>query len=339
MSKLSQRVTDKLAFHGKKSLFVGWKDKIKVHLIARSDALVVFQAGRKEPIARYEHALLMGISVPEEGVDVSDGEKSAFALFEKIANSDFKSVVRLFQQLKAARDQANQNGCEALTTGLISQHLMLIKVLTAKRRGEISTRGGWVADVDAAPSKPGVTGKPSGTAKLSGSVLGKRKVPSVPGQDLHYNLGAMRCHYCAGVHNNMNDIGPPMKFQWPKHEGYRQEKSQGGQKGDTHRRLSAIEGAMQGRADDSVTTSNGGTGATTSPTVFVTSPPGTLEPKDTNEPMEQFDVPVNAGSVITSQPLGPEAIAETARGIESMVVKLEDTVRSVYPFLLNLDDA
>ncbi|GMF47630.1 unnamed protein product [Phytophthora fragariaefolia] len=55
------------------------------------------------------------------------------------------------------------------------------------------------------------------------------------------------------------------------------------------------------------------------PTVSVTPPPGTFDPIDTDEPMEQFDVPVNAGS--------------------SMAMMLEDTVRSLYPFLLNLDDA
>ncbi|GMF47631.1 unnamed protein product [Phytophthora fragariaefolia] len=296
MSKPSQNVTDKLAFHSKKSLFAGWKDKVKAHLIARSDALVVaeLQAGRKEPVARYEHALLREISAPEPGENASDDEKSAFALqqafvrpqasyikdlfnltlpagfaderlmqrpvheiwraierryglntasgvvelvqrFEKIANSDFKSVAHLFQQLKAARDQANRNSCEALKTGLISQHLMLIKVLAvlpghlwgsaivfpseeftvdkvesklsaifgAKSRGEISdlAKGVRVAHVDAAPAKPGITGKPSGTAKLNSSVLGKRKAPPVPEQDSHYNLGAMSSHYCAGVHN------------------------------------------------------------------------------------------------------------------------------------------
>ncbi|KAG1699599.1 hypothetical protein DVH05_013008 [Phytophthora capsici] len=60
MSKPSTSVTDKLAFHGKKSLFAGWKDRIRQHLEARSDALAVaeLQAGRKEPVSRFEDALV-----------------------------------------------------------------------------------------------------------------------------------------------------------------------------------------------------------------------------------------------------------------------------------------
>ncbi|GMF32064.1 unnamed protein product [Phytophthora fragariaefolia] len=431
MSKPSQNVTDKLAFHGKKSLFAEWKDKVKAHLIARSDALVVteLQAGRKEPVACYEHALLGEISVPEPGANASDDEKSAFALqqafvrqqasyikdlldltlpagfaderlmqrpvheirraverryglntasgvvelvpiFEKISNSDFKSVAHLFQQLKAARDQANRNSCEALKTGLISQHLMLIRCW---RRGEISdlAKGVRVAHVDAAPAKPGVTGKPNGTAKPNSSVLGKRKAPPVPEQDSHYNLGAMSCQYCAGVHNKMYGFGSHLKFQCPKRakdhaqkvywrdiwstpkgipkqlssEPTPKMKGKGKKKAKAVRKEIPTEDCLPKTVPCKAVQTTQPPSPTVeleqpaSPTVSVTPPPGTFEPMDTDEPMEQFDLPVNAGSVIMSQPLGPEAIAETARGIESMTMMLEDTVRSLYPFLLNLDDA
>ncbi|GMF16671.1 unnamed protein product [Phytophthora fragariaefolia] len=373
MSKPSQNVTDKLAFHGKKSLFAGWKDKVKAHPIARGDALVVteLQAGRKEPVARYEHALLREISVPEPGENTSDDETSAFALpvyeiwraierryglntasgvvelvqrIKKIANLDFKSVAHLFQQLKAAGDQANRNGCEALKNGLISQHLMLIKVLAvlpghlwgsaivftlegftvdkvetklsaifgAESRDAILdlTKGVRVAHVDAAPAKPGVTG----TGKLSSSVRGKKKVPPVPEHVSHYNLGAMSCHYCAREKPRRSENRYPIEACLPKTVPCKAVQT-------TQPPSPRVESEQPA-----------------SPTVSVTPPPGTFEPIDTDEPMEQFDVPVNAGSVIMSQPLGTEAIAETARGIDSMAMMLEDTARSLYPYLLNLHD-
>lgn len=49
--------------------------------------------------------------------------------FETIATSDFKNVFHLFQQLKAAREQVSCNSADALKIGLISQQIMLIKIL------------------------------------------------------------------------------------------------------------------------------------------------------------------------------------------------------------------
>ncbi|KAG3204246.1 hypothetical protein PC128_g2049 [Phytophthora cactorum] len=82
MSKTSPGVTNKLAFHGKKSLLAGWKDKIKAHLAARSDALVVteLQARRQVPVARYEDALLREPVVQDLGANPSDEELIAHEL-------------------------------------------------------------------------------------------------------------------------------------------------------------------------------------------------------------------------------------------------------------------
>ncbi|KAG3062147.1 hypothetical protein PI125_g24579 [Phytophthora idaei] len=91
---------------------------------------------------------------------------------------------------------------EEFTTECVETKLTVI--FGGKSRAEINAlaKGMHVNDVDAAPTKP------------KGGALGKRK--AFNGPDMHSNLGIMRCHYCAGVHNNMNGIGPHKKIGCPK---------------------------------------------------------------------------------------------------------------------------
>ncbi|KAE9338784.1 hypothetical protein PF008_g11901 [Phytophthora fragariae] len=190
-SKLSDSVVDKLSFHGNKNLFAAYKEKLKAHLKAMGDALVVteLQAKRRRPVARYEDALVQETVLEEPGPGASVEDQEYYALqvafannqqsliknlfnltlpsgfaddklmqkpvhkiwraieklyglntasgvvelvgkFDEIVASEFKSISHLFRQLKAARDQVNRNSAEALKFGLISQQMMLIKVLS-----------------------------------------------------------------------------------------------------------------------------------------------------------------------------------------------------------------
>ncbi|KAE8978210.1 hypothetical protein PR003_g26618 [Phytophthora rubi] len=190
-SKLSDSVADKLSFHGNKNLFAAYKKKLKAHLKAMSDALVVteLQAKRRHPFARYEDALVQEPVLEEPGPGALVEDQAYYALqvafannqqshiknlvnltlssgfaddksmqkpvhkiwraieklyglntasgvvelvgkFDEIVASDFKSISHLFRQLKATRDQVNRNSAEALKIGLISQQMMLMKVLS-----------------------------------------------------------------------------------------------------------------------------------------------------------------------------------------------------------------
>ncbi|KAE9253934.1 hypothetical protein PF004_g1243 [Phytophthora fragariae] len=82
MNKQSMSASDKLVYSGEKTTFAGWKDKLKGHLVAKSDALVVteLQAGRQEPVARYEDALVRETVLPELKPDATDAEKGAYTL-------------------------------------------------------------------------------------------------------------------------------------------------------------------------------------------------------------------------------------------------------------------
>ncbi|GMF21315.1 unnamed protein product [Phytophthora fragariaefolia] len=64
--------------------------------------------------------------------------------------------------------------------------------------------GKVVNHVNAAPANP------------KGPVLGKRKTVDGLERDLHYNIGAMKCHSCGGVHNNMHNVGPHKMINCPK---------------------------------------------------------------------------------------------------------------------------
>ncbi|KAG3200561.1 hypothetical protein PC128_g4507 [Phytophthora cactorum] len=170
------------------------------------------------------------------GLNTASGVVELVQPFEAIAASDSKNVAHLFQQLKAAREQANRNSTEALKVGLISQQMMLIKILAvlpghlwgsaivftpeefrldkvesklcaifgnkSKAKIKVLGNGASVNRVDAKPAKP---------SKTTGSTLGKRKTNSQP--DMHQNLGVMSCYYCAGVHNDISG-GPHIKNQY-----------------------------------------------------------------------------------------------------------------------------
>ncbi|GMF53370.1 unnamed protein product [Phytophthora fragariaefolia] len=67
-----------------------------------------------------------------------------------------------------------------------------------KNKSEILSlaSGKAVNHAKAAPPKPKV------------SARGTRKAVDEPTPDLHYNLGAIKYHYCAGHHNTVNIVGP-----------------------------------------------------------------------------------------------------------------------------------
>ncbi|OWY92304.1 hypothetical protein PHMEG_00038753, partial [Phytophthora megakarya] len=151
--------------------------------------------------------------------------------FDEIVNADFKSFSQLFQDLHSVREQVNLNAHEALHTQLISSKLMMVKVLA------VLPKHLWGSAIDFSPekftlervadklsaifgtkSKFGIyalaSGKPVNHPKSK--VLGKRKATDGPVRDGHYNYGAMKCHYCGGEHNKMNDVGPHKKADCPK---------------------------------------------------------------------------------------------------------------------------
>ncbi|KAG6620366.1 uncharacterized protein IUM83_16373 [Phytophthora cinnamomi] len=64
--------------------------------------------------------------------------------------------------------------------------------------------GKVVNHVNAAPANP------------KRPVLGKRKAVDGPVRDMHYNVGAMKYHYCGGEHNKMNNVGPHKMFDCSK---------------------------------------------------------------------------------------------------------------------------
>ena len=91
MSKPTTNVTERLTFHGKKALFAGWKDRVKAHLTALSDALVVteLQARRRAPVARYEDALIREPALSEPGEDTTTEEKDAHALQQAFTRQQY----------------------------------------------------------------------------------------------------------------------------------------------------------------------------------------------------------------------------------------------------------
>ncbi|KAE9211616.1 hypothetical protein PF004_g15869 [Phytophthora fragariae] len=268
-SKLSDSVVDKLSFHGNKNLFAAYKEKLKAHLKAMGDALVEteLQAKRRRPVARYEDALVQEpvLEEPGPGASVEDQEyyalqvayannqqshiKNLFNLtlpsgfaddklmqkpFDEIIASDFKSISHLFRQLKAARDQVNRNSAEALKFGLISQQMMLIKVMSIlpghlwgsaivftpeeftleKIESKLCAIFGnkskaQIKGLTNMASVNHVNAKALKASKPRGSALGKRKAPSQPDVPKNASPG-MSFFYCAGVHNDISG-GPHLK--------------------------------------------------------------------------------------------------------------------------------
>nr|KAE8922469.1 hypothetical protein PF009_g27269 [Phytophthora fragariae] len=104
--------SDKLVYSGEKATFAGWKDKLKAHLMAKSDALEVteLQAGRQEPVARYEDALVRETVLPELKPDATDAEKGAYALQRAFVRRQASYVTDLLSQ--------------TLPSGAISEALM-----------------------------------------------------------------------------------------------------------------------------------------------------------------------------------------------------------------------
>ncbi|KAE9290419.1 hypothetical protein PF008_g25608 [Phytophthora fragariae] len=104
--------SDKLVYSGEKATFAGWKDKLKAHLMAKSDALEVteLQAGRQEPVARYEDALVRETVLPELKPDAADAEKGAYALQRAFVRRQASYVKDLL--------------CQTLPSGAISEALM-----------------------------------------------------------------------------------------------------------------------------------------------------------------------------------------------------------------------
>ncbi|OWZ10387.1 hypothetical protein PHMEG_00016764 [Phytophthora megakarya] len=123
-------------------------------------------------------------------------------------------------------------------TQLISSKLMMVKVLA------VLPKHLWGSAIDFSPekftlervadklsaifgtkSKSAIyalaSGKPVNhvevaPAKPKSKVLDKRKATYGSVRDVHYNYGTMKCHYCGGEHNKVNDVGPHRKADCPK---------------------------------------------------------------------------------------------------------------------------
>ncbi|ETM30655.1 hypothetical protein L914_21668, partial [Phytophthora nicotianae] len=98
MVKPSQHVTAMLSYSGDKSKFSTWKDKVKGHLVALSDALVVneLQQNRRKPVGRYENHL-RGKPVLEALRDgATDKELIDHSLQEAFINQQSSYIKDLF---------------------------------------------------------------------------------------------------------------------------------------------------------------------------------------------------------------------------------------------------
>ncbi|KAE9011203.1 hypothetical protein PF005_g10754 [Phytophthora fragariae] len=172
------------------------------------------------------------------GLNTVAGVVGLIKRFEAAVNDDLKSMSQLFARLKALKDEANRNNGDALQTGVISSNLMMLKILG------VLPNHMWGQAINLTPaeftpdrveaklcaifgskSKAKIValdrGMPvnhvqasAGAAKPKKSALGNRKATAQPwsGPDMHHNLGIMKCHYCAGAHNDMGNIGPHKKF-------------------------------------------------------------------------------------------------------------------------------
>eukprot|EP00644_Phytophthora_capsici_P003745 jgi/Phyca11/15663/fgenesh1_pg.PHYCAscaffold_15_\ len=249
ISSMSKPEMDKssvasLRFNGKPLHFAAWKCELVIHLKALSEqrALEELQHKRAKPLSRgsLDEPVHVVWRLVEKQYSLSNaaGVVGLVGQFMKIVNSDFKSVGQLFQDLNSVRSQINVNSREALHTHMLSSQLMLVMVLGALPRHmwgslveftpeaftleNVSEKltnifgnqskasimelgnGKTVNHVEAAPTKQ------------NGSVLGKRKAQSAPANDRHYNQGIMKCHYCAGNFNGMNNTGPHKLLDCPK---------------------------------------------------------------------------------------------------------------------------
>ncbi|POM60386.1 hypothetical protein PHPALM_30767 [Phytophthora palmivora] len=317
--------------------------------------------------------------------------------FEQAVHADFKSLSHLFARRKALKDKVNRNSREALQTGVISSNLLMFEVLgmlpnqlwgqaidftptevmlgrvEAKlcaifgrmSKGEImALDGGWpVNHVQAGHVKP------------KRSALGKRKATAPSGPDMHYTLGYMKCHYCAGVHTDIYKIGPHKKADCLKlkqdqaldiysvgkpgprktvHEPVPK------MKGETKkiRREVPIQKCLQAAVPVDACRAVQEK-APPSPNGYVSPPPSALElpvtPGRGTAPFDDEDVPmdsvVNAGDDKIQggpeQSDGDEAkeekavevnnqgIVATTERFAGMMSELESKVRSLYPFLLD----
>ncbi|KAG6580281.1 uncharacterized protein IUM83_19289 [Phytophthora cinnamomi] len=158
--------------------------------------------------------------------------------FMEMVNTDFKSVGQLFQDLNSVRSQVNVNAHKALHSHMLTSQLMLVMVLGVLPRhmwGSLVelTQDGFTlekvsdklnanfgtkskSEIWALASGKAVNHLNAAPANPKGPVLGKRKAVDGPVRDLHYNNGAMNCHYCGGEHNKMNNVGPHKMINCPK---------------------------------------------------------------------------------------------------------------------------
>ncbi|GMF30798.1 unnamed protein product [Phytophthora fragariaefolia] len=214
--------------------------------------------------------------------------------------------------------------------------------------------GNAVNHVNAAPPNP------------KGPVLGKRKAVAGSERDLHYNIGSMKCHYCGGVRNNMNNVGPHKMINCPKlYEPT--PKTRGNGKGKTNtkvrREVPLDECLTRVVAVDSCNAEQGASPATadgyTNPPpsnfeVPLTPGKGTLPFSDEDEPMDTVVNAVNADATGKAQAARKEpdgdvdmeeqpdkdsnqGIAETTKTFAGILTELEKKVRSFYPYLLEVE--
>ncbi|EGZ12533.1 hypothetical protein PHYSODRAFT_336955 [Phytophthora sojae] len=168
--------------------------------------------------------------------------------FLEMVNADLKSVGQLLQDLNNVRSQVNVNAHEALHTHMITSKMMLVMMLGVLPRhmwgssvkfteesftlGKVSEKltnifgNKTKSEIRALASGKPVNHVKSAPVKVApanpkGSVLGKRKAADGPINDVHYNVGYMKCHYCAGAQNDRDGIGPHKMLDCPARRAYR----------------------------------------------------------------------------------------------------------------------
>ncbi|KAJ8577904.1 hypothetical protein ON010_g1306 [Phytophthora cinnamomi] len=221
--------------------------------------------------------------------------------------------------------------------------------------GRADLGGGKVVNhVNAAPANP------------KRPVLGKRKAVDGPVRDMHYNVGAMKYHYCGGEHNKMNNVGPHKMFDcskraldkaagvyrrniWsrPSHQARKEVheptskmrgNGKGTVKGKVRREVPLEECLAKAVAVDACNAEQDASPATAN--------------GDEDEPMDTVINTVNADATGKAQAAGKQPnggvekveqpgkdsnqeIAETAMSLSGMLTEVEKKVHSLYPFLLD----
>ncbi|GMF18789.1 unnamed protein product [Phytophthora fragariaefolia] len=203
-----------------------WKSKLIIYLKASSEqqSLEKLQHKREKPLSRFECLLERQVDLPPRPL-VDDRDATwQHALLESLLSTQLSYIKKLLCETLPSgfKGIATKRACPCyLTAGgkagssveftpagftleKVSDKLNAIFGNKSKSEILFLASGKVVNHVKATSPKL----KRSMPLKPKVSGLGKRKTVDEPRPDLPYNLGAMKCHYCAGYHNTVNNVGP-----------------------------------------------------------------------------------------------------------------------------------